>query len=259
MTDYETNRAEIAAALAAANNVLSNPTKNRTASMGTYGYTYASLDTVLAHVRPVLAAHGLSIMQDVTVDGNRVNVSTAVLHSSGESIATGPIGGPTGSDYQALGSAITYLRRYGVLAALGLATDEDDDDGATAPKHAETTPAARPHTLTSGPRDRMAGAKAANASDKQLGLLRKLMGELGETEITLNDYTTKVLGFEMPTDGLEQLGRNAASSLIDALMSRAKTETPKVTRVSHSDQAIAEIDPWATEIPLPPEPDEPEW
>lgn len=258
MTDYETNRAEIAAALAAANNVLSNPTKNRTASMGTYGYTYASLDTVLAHVRPVLAAHGLSIMQDVTVDGNRVNVSTAVLHSSGESIATGPIGGPTGSDYQALGSAITYLRRYGVLAALGLATDEDDD-GATAPKHSETTPAARPHTLTSGPRDRMAGAKAANASDKQVGMIRKLMRELGTNEAELDAYTTEVLGFTLPTEGLEQLGKNAASSLIDALMSRAKTETPKVTRVSHSDQAIADIDPWATEIPLPPEPDEPEW
>jgi hypothetical protein len=109
----------------------------------------------------------------------------------------------------------------------------------------------------------MAGAKSATASEKQVAMIVRLMRELGETEVTLNDYTTKVLGFEMPTDGLETLGRNAASSLIDALMSRTKTDNAKITRVSHSDQAIrdtpigaADIDPWATEIPLPPEPDE---
>jgi hypothetical protein len=261
MTDYESPRAEIAAALAAANTLLTNPVKDRVASMGTYGYAYASLDTVLAHVRPVLAAHGLSIMQDISVDGNRVNVSTAVLHSSGESIATGPIGGPTGGDYQALGSAITYLRRYGVLAALGLATDEDDD-GATAPKHTETPTAARPDRDTKAPTDRMWGAKNGTATPKQIGMVKRLMAELGETEVTLNDYTTKVLGFEMPREGLDTLGKNSASSLIDSLMSRTKTDNAKVTRVSHSDQvahdtppiSAADIDPWVTDTP--PDPNE---
>jgi hypothetical protein len=256
-----TGRANVSAALAMANARLHDPVKDRTANAGNYGYRYLSLDTVMEIARPVLSECGLSLVQDVTVEGSTVKVSTALLHTSGEALTFGPMCGPTGKDYQGLGSAVTYLRRYSAMAALGLAAAEDDDDGATAPTRddnpTETKRVVRGETKAPG--DRMWGAKDGSATPKQIGMVRKLMGELGETEVTLNDYTTETLGFEMPRDGLDHLGKNAASTLIDALLSRQKNHSARIERVSHSDAAITD-DPWATEgIPLPPEPEEPTW
>jgi hypothetical protein len=153
------------------------------------------------------------------------------------------------------------------LAAIGIATRNgiataEEVRGAEARREPDTAP--KPHRDTrNAPTDRMWGSGSATATPKQLGMLRKLMRELGTNEAELDAFTTETLGFSMPTEGLEKLGKNAASSLIDALMAR-KDSAPKITRVSHSDQSIkdtpvgaADVDPWQTEeIPLPPEPDE---
>ena len=121
----------LSASLVAAAKELTNPTKARTAAMGQYSYTYADLASVLEHVRPVLAAHDLVVTQDTRIEDGRLCVYTTLVHTSGETLAFGPLSGPMGQTWQQVGSAITYARRYSLLAALGIAADDDDDDAST--------------------------------------------------------------------------------------------------------------------------------
>lgn len=96
-----------------------------------YGYSYAPLDQVLKIVRPILAKNELSVIQSETYEDDKVIVETMLLHSSGEYIVTtvsAPFERLKGMNaYQIAGSAITYLRRYGLSASLGIAADEDND------------------------------------------------------------------------------------------------------------------------------------
>lgn len=111
------------AALAA----LHNPAKNQKADTGRFAYGYADLASILDLVRPVFAEHGLAVFQNVTVDDGNGEVLTTVLHTSGERLDFGPIRFRASGDWQALGSGITYARRYALTAAVGIAPDEDDD------------------------------------------------------------------------------------------------------------------------------------
>lgn len=88
-----------------------------------YKFKYAPLDSILNAVRKPLADNGLAITQ-LLDDGDLV---TTLLHKDGGALS-GRITLPnTGDSVQALGSAITYLRRYSIQAVLGIAAEEDDD------------------------------------------------------------------------------------------------------------------------------------
>lgn len=98
---------------------------------------YATLDAIMEQVRPVLARHGLAVLQGVhhpeTVDGTLrcINVETRLLHLSGEWIASSvalPVEKVTS---QGIGSATSYGRRYGLSAILGLTADDDDGNAAS--------------------------------------------------------------------------------------------------------------------------------
>jgi hypothetical protein len=105
---------------------------------GGYSYKYADLNDVLEAVRPVLNKHGLSISQSTVSEEGRIGVVTRIYHTSGHVETFGPLLLPAGGDARSAGSAITYARRYGLCAALGIAPD-DDDDGAAAEPPAEVT------------------------------------------------------------------------------------------------------------------------
>jgi hypothetical protein len=129
----ETTKA-LFAALAAAQGEMPVVSKDSTAKVpmksgGQYSYTYATLATVLEAIRPVLTKHGLVVTHGVTADGSKVKVETRVAHGgSGEWIET-EIGASAASDTpQAIGSVVTYCRRYGVCALLSLATEDDDGE-----------------------------------------------------------------------------------------------------------------------------------
>jgi hypothetical protein len=109
-----------------------------------YRSKYATLDTIMDTVRPVLTKHGLAILQSQN--------ATRLLHTSGEWVQVAVDLAPESGTPQAYGSAMTYARRYGVSAILGLSTEEDDDgNAATTPKQAPVSrPAPRPQA-PSGP------------------------------------------------------------------------------------------------------------
>ena len=85
---------------------------------------YATLDNILDTVRPILAEVGLAILQfPVSQDG----LTTMLLHESGEYIRGTYTMPAKVNDPQGNGSRLTYQRRYGLGAVLGVATEKDDD------------------------------------------------------------------------------------------------------------------------------------
>lgn len=97
---------------------------------------YADIEAILAAVRPALNAQGIFLCQRVINGPDRVSCETVLLHVSGEELAGGAVSIPlprgSKNEAQALGSAITYARRYSLSATLGISADDDDDGNACA-------------------------------------------------------------------------------------------------------------------------------
>lgn len=108
----------------------------QTRTGGKYKFKYAPLDTILNAVRGPLSENGLAVTQ--LIDGQEL--VTMLLHESGASL-TSKMALPHGDGTaQALGSAITYLRRYSLQAMLGIAAEDDDDGKAGTAAGMTTTP-----------------------------------------------------------------------------------------------------------------------
>lgn len=92
-----------------------------------FNYKYSDLQTVWEMIRKPLSSNGLSVHQAVhDRPGGKVLVTT-IYHKDGSSIHDGGI--PlllNKRDMQGIGSAITYARRYGLMAGLGIASEDDD-------------------------------------------------------------------------------------------------------------------------------------
>ena len=107
--------------------------KNRDGTLT--GYTHATLGNVTATILGALAKHGFSHRWDVAQPGGgQVVVRCVLTHSQGHSETTVMSGGLDDSGkknpIQQIASTVTYLQRYTLLAAVGMATDDQDDDGA---------------------------------------------------------------------------------------------------------------------------------
>lgn len=123
--------------------------ESRTGS--SYSYRYADLATILEAIRPPLAKHGLAVVQPVGSEQGLVRVTTLILHSSGEFLGC-EVAIAYQGDIKALGSAITYARRYALTSMLGLAADEDDDAAAAERGGASRErPAAKPPAAPANP------------------------------------------------------------------------------------------------------------
>ena len=98
---------------------------------------YADLGACIDAVQDALNANGIALLQQTREDATGVTVETVLLHESGESWASGPLHVPASKqDPQGYGSALTYARRYSLMAACGIAP-EDDDGNAAAKARAE--------------------------------------------------------------------------------------------------------------------------
>ena len=95
-----------------------------------FNSSYADINDILVAIRPELMKNGLAITQGnrYCTDSNGFYITTMLVHNSGEWIKSEvrmPIGGK--KDAQAVGSSITYGRRYGLSAILGISVEADDD------------------------------------------------------------------------------------------------------------------------------------
>ena len=101
---------------------------------------YADLASVIDAAKKPLSDNGLSVCQicDTTETGD-VILETILMHTSGEFISGRYPIRPVKADPQAMGSAITYARRYAFSAITGIAADDDDGNGASQPVKTKTT------------------------------------------------------------------------------------------------------------------------
>ena len=121
---------EIAGALAKAQGEIANATKD--SSNPHFKTKYADLASVREAVQAPLSKHGIAVVQGVRTTGEGVEVETLLAHGSGQWLAetlTIPLGQRSA---QAVGSAISYGRRYSLMAIVGIAADDDDGNEATA-------------------------------------------------------------------------------------------------------------------------------
>lgn len=97
---------------------------------------YANLQSYLDEARPVLAKHGIAIVQTARTEKLDsvlyAGVRTVLVHSSGQSIDCGELMLPVATpNAQGIGSSLTYARRYALASCLALSADDDDGHAAS--------------------------------------------------------------------------------------------------------------------------------
>lgn len=150
----------------------------QTKTGGSYTFSYAPLDTILDKVRPALAANGLALTQIFHGE----NLVTSLLHEDGGTIESTLALPRQGSSWQEYGSAITYARRYTLVALLGIASEEDDDGNA-----------ASGNTATASDKDKARNTKAKPEDEqekrnKQLAAIHIIKRKLIDAGLTEEKY-----------------------------------------------------------------------
>lgn len=109
--------------------------KNKDVAFNQTSYSHETLGEIARVVDPILNKHGLSYRYRAAQDGGRITVTCVLSHRDGFSEETSLNAGADDSgkknSIQAIGSTTTYLQRYTLKLALGLATTDRDDDGAS--------------------------------------------------------------------------------------------------------------------------------
>lgn len=114
--------------------ILKNRTVDFTSTKGRTNYQYEDLGEIARTVDPILSKHGLSYRFRTTSATNEpVTVTCIVSHRLGHSeentLHAGRDDSGNKNAIQGIGSTITFLQRYTLKAALGLAASKDDDGG----------------------------------------------------------------------------------------------------------------------------------
>jgi hypothetical protein len=150
-------------------------TKDASGQVGSRHYKYTPLDTIVEKIGPLLVDNGLVWTTRPSGTAEAPTLVYELIHAeSGEAIAGEmPLMIGEHPTSQALGSAITYARRYALTAVLNLVADEDDD-GAAAQSYGR---AAQKPAQGSGPR-----SGRPMASDAQIKMIARLWKEKKVTD-----------------------------------------------------------------------------
>lgn len=137
MTAQQKVEASLASAMAAAFAEIEAATKS--ANNPHFKTKYADLGAVIEAIKPALINHGLFFTQRCQPAEDGVSVETVLHHASGEKESLGVLYVPANKrDAQGFGSALTYARRYALVTAFGVPTEDDDGNAAAraAPRQA---------------------------------------------------------------------------------------------------------------------------
>jgi len=127
----------------------------KTATNPHFRSKYADLSACVEAVIDALNDNGIALIQQTHDDATGVTVETVFLHESGEMLTSGKLHVPAAkSDPQGYGSALTYARRYSLMAACGIAPEDDDGNAASKPRapqeKPDMSPKARAQRITDG-------------------------------------------------------------------------------------------------------------
>lgn len=178
---------ELSKALSAFQKVAPPITKDKTAKLGTYSYTYADLASIWDKIRGNLADNNLSVIQSPSSRTGEATLTTLLAHESGQWVEDEMPLKIVQDTPQGQGSAITYARRYALTAVLGLVADDDND--------------ARDH-------------KSINPIQKKqlFDTAKKVMPELGEDPLSMVRFLSEVVG-KHPSRLLEDEFEDAIQSV----------------------------------------------
>ena len=119
----------------------------KTSSNPHFRSRYADLSACVEAVVDGLNNNGIFLMQPTHLCEDGVIVETLFIHESGEQMSAGKLHVPAAKqDPQGYGSALTYARRYALMAACGIAPEDDDGNAATKKPTAPPPPAPPPKT-----------------------------------------------------------------------------------------------------------------
>jgi hypothetical protein len=159
---------------------------------------YVAIDGLLAAVRPILAKHGLSVIQSTGGNGQDISVTTEILHTSGEWIRTDALVlKAVKADPQGAGSAVTYGRRYSLSAALGVAWDDDDDGNAASTPPPKTKAAPKKPDKAALLKQIAEGAKkhSISADDMKI-IMKRQYGKEASKDLTDAETADLAANFE---------------------------------------------------------------
>lgn len=200
---------------------------------GSYTYSYANLSAISAAVLPLLGTLGLAFIAKPSFVGDRFVLAYKLLHVSGEYEA-GEYPLPTSGTPQAIGSAITYARRYCLAAVTGIAPEDDDDASAAqaeaAASRGTAQRASRPRTQAPTA-ERMKGVGETDTpggtiTDAQMRKMQAMFSERGyATSEERRAFLATVI--DRPLTSTRELTKDEAGKVIERLeQTPATTEPP---------------------------------
>jgi hypothetical protein len=192
---------------------------------------YADLASVIDAVLPALNKHGIALIQYPSFDGEVVTVETLLLHTTGESLASKLSMRPSKQDPQGVGSAITYARRYALLAMCGVAPEDDDGQAASGPVQ---------------PTQRFAAYEAAPLADNGIKRLSSAQAKERGLDKEISDAIAGCTTQDELTDWNAEFGRHTAQcpvAWLDAIKNKVILRREEITRETGElelDQQFAE-------------------
>lgn len=164
---------------------------------------YADLESVMDACKGPLNENGISVLQIPEPVESGVGIRTVLLHESGQYISGVMVLPMVKQDPQGAGSAITYARRYGLMAMVGVCPEDDDGEGAMQREQPQQRPA--PVTQNND-----------SASEAQLKAIHAMLTRMGvkdrEQGLSIISAAAK-----RPVGTSKELTRAEASMVIEAL------------------------------------------
>lgn len=154
---------------------------------GSKKYNYAPLDVVIEATKKALSMNGLAVTQSTKlVEGNTI-LETLLSHSSGEWLSGELCVGKQDQPPQTLGSALTYMRRYGYSAMLCVSSEEDDDAESATDKKIPENKRPDPNKITDEQYQKilaLATEKGVSLSQVGKSYIKATLGKTQSKELT---------------------------------------------------------------------------
>ncbi|OIM96518.1 hypothetical protein BIY40_00240 [Pediococcus acidilactici] len=208
-------------------------------------YDYVRLEDLIKSIDEALKGTGLTWNQDSEVKNGTIRVRTTLLSSNGYEQVGSWLEIKTGGDPQAIGSALTYAKRYSLGTAFGI-NSETDDDGEQSQGTSNRAKAKVTTPRTQAPRPQMTKAKPQpNNSDPlisqpQLRLVNDKLTKLSQAKGTNADAEAQRYLAMVHLTKLEDLTSSQAVMLINHLDEEIKQVEANKPQQQKSD----DLDRW---------------
>ena len=226
---HSENMTAIAPALALAQSEMSSAKKSSTNPH--FRSKYADLPSVMEAVMPALNKHGISVLQFPSFDleTKLVSVETRLLHKSGEWVSGSCSALPRDhKNVQAVGSTITYLKRYGLQSMTGCPSEDDDGNAASPPPRQQRQQRQQPRR-TQRKQPPVLDIPSTPPASKPKFTRPELIGAVSQLGLGLTDVNNYLTDNGKPT--AESMTSQQQSDLLDWLGGKDRNGQPIVDKI----------------------------